>query len=139
MCKPAPIGIVIHYVAQYIKRAVAWEVSAVEKFERLGKLPRDVRVRIGALSVLPSEFGPHLGRPRVDTLKGSKFKNMKELRFGAADGERRVAFAFDPWQTAVLLLAADKSGVSQRQFYARFLRRADERFAGHLVELKGAR
>jgi hypothetical protein len=25
-------------------------------------------------------FGPSLGRPSVDTLKGSKFPNMKELR-----------------------------------------------------------
>jgi len=74
------------------------------------------------LSILLSEFGPHLGRPRIDTLSGSKYKNMKELRFSAADGEWRVAFAFDPRQTAVLLLAADKSGVSQRQFYARFIK-----------------
>jgi hypothetical protein len=62
---------------------------------------------------------------------------MKELRFSAADGEWRVAFAFDPRQTAVLLLAADKSGVSQRQFYARFIKRADERIATHLDRLKG--
>jgi hypothetical protein len=27
-----------------------------------------------------AECGPILGRPRVDTLKGSAFKNMKELR-----------------------------------------------------------
>ena len=27
------------------------------------------------------EFGPHLGRPTVDALKGSKHANMKELRF----------------------------------------------------------
>jgi len=31
------------------------------------------------LSVL-GEFGPKLGRPRVDTLEGSAFQNMKELR-----------------------------------------------------------
>ncbi|MFB2934244.1 type II toxin-antitoxin system RelE/ParE family toxin [Aerosakkonemataceae cyanobacterium BLCC-F154] len=27
-----------------------------------------------------AEFGPTLGRPRVDTLEGSCFNNMKELR-----------------------------------------------------------
>jgi hypothetical protein len=43
------------------KRAVAWKVVAGEKFEpELGKLPPDIRVRIGALSILLSEFGPHL-------------------------------------------------------------------------------
>lgn len=45
-------------------------------------------------------FGPQLGRPKVDTLTGSKHANMKELRFDAADGVWRVAFAFDPERTA---------------------------------------
>lgn len=41
-------------------------------------------------------FGSQLGRPRVDTLFGSRHANMKELRFDAADGVWRFAFAFDP-------------------------------------------
>ena len=51
------------------------------------------------------QFGSQLGRPRVDTLKGSRHANMKELRFDAADGVWRVAFAFDPKRSAVLLIA----------------------------------
>lgn len=35
---------------------------------------------------LLEKFGPHLGRPRADTLKGSRHANMKELRFDADDG-----------------------------------------------------
>ena len=31
------------------------------------------------------QFGPTLGRPDVDTLNGSKFANMKELRFKATE------------------------------------------------------
>jgi len=31
-------------------------------------------------------FGPSLGRPSVDTLKGSEFPNMKELRVDAEGG-----------------------------------------------------
>lgn len=46
-------------------------------------------------------FGPQLGRPRVDTLKGSRHANMKELRFDAADGVWRFAFAFDPRRRAI--------------------------------------
>jgi hypothetical protein len=42
---------------------------------------------------------------------------MKELRFSAADGEWRVAFAFDKKRKAVLLVAGDKSGVSEKRFY----------------------
>ena len=41
---------------------------------------------------------------------------MKELRFGAAGGEWRVAFAFDPARRAVLLVAGDKC---ERRFYPR--------------------
>jgi len=32
------------------------------------------------------QFGPSLGRPSVDTLNGSEFANMKELRVDAVDG-----------------------------------------------------
>jgi hypothetical protein len=57
-------------------------------------------------SRLRQQFGPNLGRPRVDTLKASRHANMKELRFDAADGAWRVAFAFDPKRRAILLVAA---------------------------------
>jgi hypothetical protein len=50
-------------------------------------LHEDVRTEILALSIVLERFGPQLGRPRVDTLKGSRHANMKELRFSAADGE----------------------------------------------------
>ena len=48
---------------------------------------QDVRREILALARVLQEFGPQLGRPRVDTLKGSRYANMKELRSSAADGE----------------------------------------------------
>lgn len=55
-------------------------------------------------------FGPQMGRPRVDTLTGSRHANMKELRFDAADGVWRFAFAFDPARKAIILCGGDKSG-----------------------------
>lgn len=60
---------------------------------------------------------------------------MKELRFKAADGVWRVAFAFDPVQEAIVLVAADKGGVSQRRIYKTLITRADDRFARHLRAL----
>jgi len=84
-------------------------------------------------------MGPQLGRPYVDTLKGSKYPNMKELRVTLPDGEWRVAFAFDPGRTAVLLVAANKAGVSQALFYRRLIVAADRRYGEHLAGLrKGA-
>jgi hypothetical protein len=61
------------------------------------------------------EYGPSLGRPEVDTLKDSKYANMKELRF-RANGGGRVIFAFDPGRNAILLVAGDKSGVRKGSF-----------------------
>ncbi|WP_256659599.1 type II toxin-antitoxin system RelE/ParE family toxin [Pseudomonas sp. H9] len=77
-------------------------------------------------------LGPALGRPRVDTLKGSRHHNMKELRFDVLKGVWRVAFAFDPKRCAVVLVAGDKSGVSQQRFYRKLIRHADERFDRYL-------
>ena len=80
-------------------------------------------------------FGPQLGRPHVDTLKDSKYTNMKELRFRASGGVWRVAFAFDPERDAILLVAGDKSGGSEKTFYRRLIEKADKRYKEHLEDM----
>lgn len=87
---------------------------------------------MAAMAQLLAQFGPQLRRPHCDTSNGSRHANMKELRFSAAGGEWRVAFAFDPTRRGILLVAGDKSGVSQRKFYANLIRIADSRFDFHL-------
>lgn len=77
-------------------------------------------------------FGPHLGRPSVDTLKGSDYPNMKELRVDAEGGVWRIAFAFDPNRKAILLTGGSKTGISKDRFYAMLIRVADTRYAQHL-------
>jgi len=91
------------------------------------------------LARLLQQFGPRLGRPRVDTLNHSRHANTKELRFSAAGGEWRVAFAFDTKLNAILLVAADKSGVSEKRFYRELIRKADDRLDAHLGRLKKER
>ena len=116
---------------------VSWTVEIGDEFEpEFNELHEDVRTELLALSRLLQQFGPQLGRPRVDTLNGSRHANMKELRFSAADGEWRVAFAFDPTRSAILLVAGDKSDVSKKNFYKRLIAKADERFDAHLGRLK---
>lgn len=80
--------------------------------------------------------GPELGRPAVDTLKGSQYGNMKELRFNHDSGVWRVAFAFDPERKGILLVAGDKRGADQKKFYKTLIKIADERYADHLSTLK---
>jgi hypothetical protein len=63
---------------------------------------------------------------------------MTEPRFEASDREWRVAFAFDPRRRAILLVAGDKSGRSQKRFYRQLIAKADKRFSAHLGRLKAA-
>jgi hypothetical protein len=119
---------------------VSWIVEISDQFKpEFFALREDVQTEILALTRLLQQFGPQLGRPRVDTLKGSSHANMKELRFSAANGEWRVAFAFDPKREAILLVAGNKSGVSEKRFYRELIRKADERFGAHLIWPKKTR
>src|SRR6267378_2638568 len=116
---------------------MVWVVEIGDEFEpEFDALREDVRTEILALTRLLQQFGPQLGRPRVDTLNDSRHANMKELRFSAADGEWRLAFAFDPERRAILLVAGDKSGGSEKRFYRELIRKADNRFDAHVVRLK---
>jgi len=113
-----------------------WTVEIGDEFEpEFNELHEDVRTEVLALSRVLQQFGPQLGRPRVDTLNGSRHANMKELRFSAADGEWRVAFAFDPKRKAILLVAGDKSGMSEKKFYRQLIAKADARFDAHIYRL----
>src|ERR1700756_5267970 len=117
-----------------------WEIDFHPEFDpEYEELAEAVQDELLAHLRLLEQFGPRLGRPRVDTLKGSRHANMKELRFSAADGEWRVAFAFDPKRKAILLVAGDKSGGSEKRFYRDLIRKADDRFDAHLARLKNER
>ena len=69
-------------------------------------------------------------------MKGSRHANMKELRFAAADGVWRVAFAFDPRRQAILLVGGNKSGGSEKRFYQQLIRKADARFDEHVARIE---
>jgi hypothetical protein len=117
---------------------MAWAVDFhgqfVPEFEALDEDVQDeLYAHVEALKV----FGPQMGRPRVDTLAGSRHSNVKALRFDAADGVWRFAFAFDPARTAIILCGGDKSGGSQKRFCRQLIDKADRRFDGHLAALKG--
>jgi hypothetical protein len=114
-----------------------WTVVFHGEFEpEFDELPTEVQDELYAEAGFVEKFRPETGRPHVDTLKGSDYANMKELRFETADGEWRVAFAFDPKRRAILLIAGDKTGVSEKKFYKRLIAKADARYERHLEKLK---
>ncbi len=116
---------------------MSWEVIFFRDFDpEYEELPTAVQDELLAQLKVLERFGPDAGRPRVDTLHGSKHANMKELRFDAADGVWRFAFAFDPNRRAAVLVGGDKSGVSEKRFYRQLISKADKRFDTHLIEVE---
>jgi hypothetical protein len=85
---------------------MAWLVQLHDEFE-LERLSDEIQDELFARLKVLSEFGPQLGRPNVDTLNGSSFPNMKELRF-RKDGLWRFAFAFDSLQQAIVLVGGQR-------------------------------
>lgn len=120
--------------------SMKWNVLFSDEFDAdFTMFPQDVQTALLARARMLEHFGPQLGRPYVDTLEGSKHANMKELRFDAADGVWRAAFAFDPHRQAVILVAGDKSGISEKRFYRSLIAKADQRFDLYLAQqMKGA-
>lgn len=113
-----------------------WVVEFADEFEaEFEALPECVQDELLAQARVIQVFGPAASRPRVDTLKGSRYANMKELRFDADGGVWRIAFAFDPRRKAVLLVGGDKSGGGESRFYKRLIVVADRRFAAHLLRI----
>jgi hypothetical protein len=116
---------------------MCWNVELYASFaQEFLEFSEAVQDALLAEVAMLEKYGPLLNRPHVDTLNGSKHTNMKELRFKASDGVWRVAFAFDPLRQAILLVAGDKSGMSEKQFYKQLIKKADERFDDHLAQLK---
>jgi hypothetical protein len=123
-------------MSAYVKYMV-WNIKFDDAFfSEATTFDASVRLEIAATLILLAEFGPALKRPHCDTLKGSRHTNMKELRFSADDGVWRLAFAFDPERSAILLVAGDKSGVSEKRFYKKLIATADDRFDLHLATLR---
>ena len=117
---------------------MAWEVVFHPAFEaEYGELPGSVRDQLEDRMELLRQQGPSLGRPRADTLRGSRHPNMKELRLTVDGGGWRILFASDPGRQAVLLLAGSKKSGTERQFYRQVIREADARFDDHLSRLRG--
>jgi hypothetical protein len=119
---------------------MTWIVEFADEFaQEFDRLEVEVQDELLAQAQVIERFGPAAKRPRVDTLQGSKHANMKELRFDAAGGVWRVAFAFDPRRRAMLLVGADKSGGSQARFYEHLIAIADRRFDAHLRQITRTR
>jgi hypothetical protein len=113
-----------------------WKVDVGQVEDWLTDLDQSSYEQVVAALELIAERGPQLGRPLVDTVVGSRHKNMKELRPGSSGrSELRVLFAFDPERQAILLVAGDKAG-NWVKWYRANIPIADDRFTEHLDRLE---
>ncbi|MFC9297936.1 type II toxin-antitoxin system RelE/ParE family toxin [Streptomyces sp. NPDC057011] len=86
-----------------------------------------------AITALRQE-GPSTGRPLVDTVKGSRLANLKELRPGSVGtSEVRLLFVFDPLRRAVFLVGGDKSGDWQGWHHSA-IPRAEKAYEDYLTQ-----
>ena len=68
--------------------------------------------------------GVRLPFPYSSDIKGAKYA-LRELRVQSGGRPLRVLYAFDPRRQAVLLLGADKTGLSDKIFYATYVPRSE--------------
>jgi hypothetical protein len=114
-----------------------WSIATTVAFDEwFSTLDDDAKSELIAVVELLKLFGPQLSRPHADTLTGSAYANMKELRAKTSTQVLRVAFAFDPARNAILLVGGNKAGVSQKRFYRQLIDRADRLYREHLASLR---
>ena len=115
-----------------------WEIlmtGQVEEFlDQLYVLDRDSHRLVNQAILVLERNGPAEGRPLVDSITASRLSNLKELRPPSAGRtEIRILFVFDPWRSAVLLVAGDKSGQWAR-WYREAIPEAEQLYDTYLKE-----
>ncbi|MDD9341536.1 MAG: type II toxin-antitoxin system RelE/ParE family toxin [Providencia heimbachae] len=114
---------------------MTWKITTRPLFEDWFEEQNEA-VQEETLSVLNilREYGPYIGRPQVDTLKDSQYRNMKELRIQVGGHPIRICFVFDPMRKGVILCAGNKKGHDEKRFYSKLIRLADMEYS---IYLKG--
>ena len=113
-----------------------WDVITTDKFDEWFDCLNDAdRANVIAGMLLLREKGPHLSRPFADTVEGSEYSNMKELRIQSKGDPLRAFFAFDPERKGILLCAGNKVG-NEKRFYKQMIPQADNEYRIHLNSIR---
>jgi hypothetical protein len=112
-----------------------WEVIASADYSTwLLQQSEGDQALIHAKVLLLEEYGPNLGRPHADTLKGASLSNLKELRAKTQAHVFRVAYLFDEERKGILLTGGDKKGKNQKRFYKDLIKDAESIYAAYLAK-----
>ena len=114
-----------------------WRIHTTETFDAWYEGQDEIdRTNTLASIIVLQTFGPALSRPHADTVNGSTYGNMKELRIQSRGKPIRAFFAFDPRREGILLCAGRKTG-NEKRFYEQMIQIADREYSAHLDTLKG--
>lgn len=103
-----------------------WDIQATDEYlEWFNQQSVQVKEVILAKVVLLQAFGPQLGRPHADTLKGSSVKNLKELRVHTGGQVLRVLYCFTEQRQALLVNGGNKKGRKESGFYKSLIAEAE--------------
>jgi len=103
-----------------------WHIDATEEYlEWFREQEPEIQEAVLSKVLLLEVFGPQLGRPHADTLKGSRVKNLKELRARTSVHVLRVLYHFDEKRQALLLIGGDKKGKNEKDFYKGMIQAAE--------------
>lgn len=98
----------------------------------LDSLVEDDVLKIYAALELLSTEGPQLGRPYADTIQGSKYTNLKELRVQSKLSVFRLFYIFDPIRQAIVLCGGDKKGKNEKRFYKEMMSLSEQTYDEYL-------
>lgn len=114
-----------------------WKIQTTDLFDEwFDGLSDTDRGNVLASLLVLGQKGPLLPRPYADTVYGSTYPNMKELRIQSNGKPLRAFFAFDPHRKAIMLCAGNKVG-NEKRFYKQMIPIADREFTNYLVQLEG--
>lgn len=113
-----------------------WAIETTDTFDKWFDALDDAnRVNVLASLIVLQKKGPMLARPYADTVNGSRYNNMKELRVQSKGIPLRIFFAFDTTRKGILLCGGNKAA-NEKRFYAEMILIADREFTIHLENLK---
>lgn len=114
--------------------SMKYEVEYTNEFEQAWvMLDAATQVSIDVAVKLLEEQGPNLPFPRSTDVKGSRHRNMRELRVQHKGEPYRILYAFDPRRVAILLLLGNKTG--DDRWYEKNVPKADKLYDQYIREL----
>lgn len=112
-----------------------WVIETTDTFDEWFDALDDIdRASVLASLMVLRDRGPMLSRPYANTVNGSCYSNMEELRVQSKGNPIRVFFAFDPKRKGMVLCAGNRTG-GEKRFYEVMVPIANREFTAHLKKL----